>query len=100
MQPIEIERVIDGLRYNTLTSEIIADDNYWDGNNYERHGRNTFLYKTPNNRYFVLHLTMWQGERDSLEPLTLVEAQALWEQLPEQHIDFEQAFPDIEVENA
>lgn len=100
MRPKKMCKVLDGKRYDTEAAEIIADDCYWDGSNFERRGRNTFLYKTPNNGYFAVHQTMWQGEIDRLEPLTVDEAQALWETLPEQNVDFEEAFPGIEVVNA
>ena len=42
--------------------------------------------------------TLWQGEIDRLEPLTIEEAIALYEQLPEKSMEFEEAFPGVEVE--
>ena len=35
MKPVKIRVVIDGIRYDTEKAEIIADDCYWDGHNYE-----------------------------------------------------------------
>ena len=98
MKPLHMREVINGVRYDTEKAVIIADDCYWDGHNYERNGRNTFLYRTQNGRYFVVRQTLWQGERDQLEPLTLEEAIALYEQLPEKSMEFEEAFPGVEVE--
>ena len=100
MNPIEITKVIDKVRYSTKGAECIASNAYWDGHNFERSGRNTFLYKTPKDRYFAVHQTCWQGERDSLEPLTLDEAIEMWENLPEQDVEFEEAFPGVEVKEA
>lgn len=100
MQPKGMRAVIGGVRYDTEKAEVIASDCYWDGHNMERNGRNTYLYKTPNGRYFAVHLTMWQGERDSIEPLTKDEAIYLYEQLPEHEMEFEEAFPDEVVEEA
>ncbi len=74
---------------------------YWDGSNFERHGRNTWLYRTPGGRYFTVTKTQWQGERDILTPVDLEEAIRLYEQdLPEHDVDYEDAFPDVEVVEA
>jgi hypothetical protein len=43
---------------------------------------------------------MWQGERDSIEPLPVAEALELYEQLPEHEVEFEEAFPGELVEEA
>jgi len=100
MKPFKMKQVISGIKYDTEKAVIIADDCYWDGHNWERNGRNTFLYKTQNGRYFVVRQTLWQGERDQLEPLTIDEAIMLYGQLPEKYIEFEEAFPGVEVEEA
>ena len=100
MDPVKMSEVIRGKRYSTEAAELIASDLYWDGNNWERHGRNTWLYKTPNGAYFAQHRTQWQGERDRLEPLTREEALELWESLPERDLEYEQAFPGATVEEA
>lgn len=100
MKPRHMCEVIGGIRYDTEKSQIIAHDCYWDGHNMERQGRNTYLYKTPKGRYFAVHLTLWQGEIDRLEPLTVDEAVALYERLPEKEVKFEEAFPTVDVEEA
>jgi len=100
MGPREIREVIGGIRYDTEKAQIIAHDCYWDGHNMERQGRNTYLYKTPKSRYFAVHLTLWQGEIDRLEPLTVDEAVALYKRLPEKEVEFEEAFPTVDVEEA
>lgn len=100
MGPVKMKAVINGVRYDTEKAQIIAHDCYWDGHNMDRRGRNTYLYKTPKGRYFATYLTLWQGERDILEPLTKDEAIYLYEQLPEKEVEFEEAFPGVEVEEA
>jgi len=100
MGPVKMCKVINGIRYDTEKAVIIAHDCYWDGHNMERNGRNTYLYKTPRGRYFATYLSLWQGELDRLEPLTLDEAVYLYEQLPEHEVPFEEAFPTVEVEDA
>ncbi len=100
LNPSGIVRVIGGIRYSTDSAVQIANDQYWDGSNFERHGRNTFLYATANGRYFRVTLSQWQGERDLLEPLSAGEAMELWESLPEQTVDYLAAFPDASVTEA
>jgi hypothetical protein len=99
--PDNMQRVVGGVRYRVATATLLADDQYWDGRNHERNGRNRFLYRTPTGRYFVVTLTMWQGEQDALEPIGEDEAAALYEQeLTEHHVDWEDAFPHRKVEEA
>ena len=46
-------------------------------------------------------LTQWQGERDELRPVDLDDALALYEgPLTEHEVSYEEAFPDVEVEDA
>lgn len=99
--PTGMVRVYKGLKYETDTSTLIAGDDYWDGNSYERRWRNTFLYRTPNGRYFVVRRTMWQDERDALIPVSKAEAIELYEEaLPVHRVKFEEAFPDVKIETA
>lgn len=100
MHPGDWNEVIGGKRYNTDNADLIADDAYWDGHNFERRGRNTFLFKTEKGNFFQVTRTQWQGERDALTPLTQDEAITAWEELPEHYIPFEEAFPGVKVEDA
>lgn len=92
-------KIIEGKRYTVNTSTLLADNDYWDGNNFTKGGRNTFLYKTRGGAYFRVDKTCWQGERDTIEALTREEAMELYEQLPEHYEDYEKAF-DVVVEEA
>jgi hypothetical protein len=99
--PENFTRIIDRKKYSTATATLIADDVYWDGHNMERHGRNTFLYRTPNGVFFTVTLTQWQGERDTLTPITQGEAIELYEgSLSEHYVEYGEAFPDVKVEDA
>ena len=101
MHPKDMTRIVEQKKYSTKTATLIASDEYWDGHNWERSGRNTFLYRTPNGAYFTVHLTMWQGERDSLEPVTQEEAISLYEtSLTEHEVKYSEAFPGVNVEDA
>lgn len=99
--PEKFSRVVNRKRYDVEKSQLIASDAFWDGHNFERHGRNTFLYRTPRNAFFVIHLTCWQGEQDTLTPVSLDEAIEYYENhLPEHYVKYEQAFPSVTIEEA
>ena len=87
-----MKQIINGKRYNTEKATLVASDRYWDGSNWDRHGRNTSLYKTRNGRFFLHHETRWQGERDYLEAIGKGEAKAYYEELPEHEMEYEEAF--------
>ena len=98
--PENMVRIVNRRRYSTKTATLIAHDAYWDGHNFERHGRNTFLYRTPRGAYFVVNLTQWQGEQDTLAPLTHDDAYQLYEDLSEHEVNTAAAFPDVAIEDA
>ena len=98
--PKDMTEIVDRKKYSTATATLLAGDDFWDGRNFERHGRNEFLYRTPNGAYFTVSLTQWQGERDSLTPVTQAEAIELFEGLPEKRVTYAEAFPGVEVKEA
>ena len=97
--PTKMSRVVKGKRYDVSKATLIAHNVYWDGHNFERSGRNSFLYRTKKGNFFVVHLTQWQGERDTLDPLSEQEAMDLYERLQEHPVEYEEAF-DVEIEDA
>jgi hypothetical protein len=99
MRPKNFSKVVRGKRYSVTTSTLLASNEYWDGSNFDRGGRNTFLYRTKRGAYFQVNLTKWQGERDTLVPLSKDEAKELWEHLPEKSTSYQEAF-DEAVEDA
>ncbi len=99
--PTDFTRIVERKRYSVKTATLIASDAYWDGHNWERSGRNTFLYKTPRGAFFVVTVTQWQGEQDTLTPITEGEAVELFEgRLSEHQVTYETAFPDVQVIDA
>jgi hypothetical protein len=70
--------VVDGERYRTATSWLLADDD-----------ATTFLFRSLNSGYFVQR----PGDPDELQPLTATDALALYRQLPFRHEDVTAAFP-------
>ena len=99
--PENFTRIVDRKKYSVKTATLLASDSYWDGHNFERHNRNTFLYRTPNGAYFTVNLTQWEGEQNSLDPVTLEEAIGLFEgRLTEHEVLYAEAFPGVNVEDA
>ena len=99
--PENFKRVLDGKRYDVAKDTLIASNEYWDGSNFERGGTNMFLYVTPNGAYFTVYLTQWEGDRDRIDPVDVGEAIYLYEHaLPEHEVEYEEAFPNVKVEDA
>ena len=73
-----LSEVINGERYRTAVSYLLADD-----------GEETYLFRALNSNYFVQH----QGEEDSMEVLSAEKAEALFVQLPNKHQSLVAAFP-------
>ena len=98
---LNMTAVINRKRYDAAKADVLADNHYWDGSNFERSGRNTYLLRGHGaGAYFAVHTTLWQGERDRIEPLTTEQAIDLWERLQEQHVAFEDAFPGAAITEA
>lgn len=87
-----MEQIINGKKYDTEKAELVTSDRFFDGSNFERNGRNTYLYKTKNGAFFLHHTTLWQGERDYIEPCTEEEAKEYFERLSENEISYFEAF--------
>ena len=100
MKLIDATKVIDGKRYSTKAATLIADNEFWDGNNMERGGTNTWLFRTAKGNYFSRTQSQWQGSTNSVVPLTEEGAMEAWESLREKHVEFEDAFPRVTVEDA
>ncbi len=98
--PSEFTRIVNRKRYNVKTAQLLAGNDHWDGHNFERSGRNEFLYRTPNGAYFVVTLTKWEGERDTLEPVTQEEAIEYFEGMTVQRVTYQEAFPDVDIIDA
>ena len=42
-----MQQIVNGLKYDTEKAARVASNEYWDGHNWDRDGRNTYLYKDP-----------------------------------------------------
>ena len=99
--PTDMTRIVNRTRYDVSKAELLAGDDFWDGHNFERSGRQRFLYRTPRGNYFTVNLSQWQGEQDTLEPVDIDDAVLLYEgPLSEHRVEYEAAFPDVEVMDA
>ena len=98
--PKDMVQIIDRRRYSVATSTLLAGNDRWDGHNFERSGRNSFLYKTQLGAYFTVNLTQWQGEQDTLIPCSRDEAIEHFEEMTEHRVNFSEAFPDVLVLDA
>lgn len=87
-----MKEIIGRKMYDTETADLIASDDYWDGRNTTRQGRNCYLYRTAKGHYFLHWVTCWQGERDSINPISAEDAMDYYEQLPERSMSFKDAF--------
>jgi hypothetical protein len=93
-----MQQIVNGLKYDTDAADLVASNEYWDGHNWERDGRNTYLYRTKAGRFFLHHTTLWQGERDRIEPVSPDEARQYYEDLPEHEMTYEEAFGEAPEE--
>jgi len=98
MRPYKTSAVIGGKKYSTETAVLLAGNDYWDGSNFERSGRNLFLYRTPKGAFFTFGVSQWQGESDDINPITRDEAKKLFEELHEKRMTWEEAFNEVPPE--
>ena len=90
--PDGLAEIVGGRLYSVAVSTLLADDAYWDGKNWERSGRNRFLYKTAKGNYFVVLRTQKDGGMDEILPLEMDEAMLWYERLAEKRADYRTAF--------
>jgi len=95
-----MKRVINRKVYDTETATAIATNDWSDGSNKYNCGRSASLYRTKKGSYFAVHETCWQGEHDSMEPLSVGDAIKCYEEMHDQRIEFEEAFPGVGIEEA
>ncbi len=92
--------VINRRRYDTESATPLAEDACSDGSCQMVRGTSTHLYRTQLGQYFVYTATGVQGEHDSIDPCSAKDAESVYESLCNQLLPFEDAFPDVVVEDA
>lgn len=96
--PKGFRRCVGHRWYDVETATLIAHGYYWDGKNYQRDGRKLFLYRTPGGAYFVVSVSVREGERDYLEPVSIEDAVTLyegWFSERDRVLNFREAFPNL-----
>ena len=87
-----MRKIIRGKMYDTETATLIANNEFSDGSNRMPSGRSTSLYKTKRGNFFALYETRWQGERNTIEPLSITAAKNLFEGLDADDNEYEEVF--------
>ncbi|KAF3999530.1 hypothetical protein [Glaciimonas immobilis] len=77
-EPKNISMVVDGERYRTDTSYLLASDE-----------KSTFLFRASNSNYFVQR----ESGKDSLEVLSPLDAEKLYKELPKKSQGLVASFP-------
>ena len=78
IKPKNLTIDVDGERYRTATSYLLADD-----------GKSIFLFRALNSNYFVQR----QAKADTIEVLPHEKAEKLFHELPHKHQSVVSAFP-------
>jgi len=94
-----MRNLIEGKIYDTDKSDVVATNDFSDPSNMYNVGRSSTLYKTKKGRFFVEYNTCWQGEHDSLEPVSTKTAQEIYAGMYDRKMGIEEAF-GTEIEEA
>jgi len=92
-----MKKVINRKVYDTKTSEEVCCNGILNQNGCTRC---TELYKTSKGNFFFYYRTMWQGEENSIIPCSEQEAANFYEGCNDTSMEWEEAFPDITIEEA
>ncbi len=95
-----MEQILNRKRYSTDAAERIADNEFRDGANRLQGGRGSTLYRTKSGAYFLHRETQWTGESDRIEPIDVSEAIEVYEMAYHHDVEYESAFPDVQVVDA
>ena len=83
-----MQQIIDGKLYDTKTADLVAYDPFPG----HRGDRSAFLYKTKNGAFFLHSTSVWRGESDSIEVVSVDKAREWYERLPKLKMGFKEAF--------
>jgi hypothetical protein len=98
LKPRNIDTVVNGKRYQTEKATLIASNIHWNGRDYRVGGKNTYLFRTPNDNYFVQYESDNANEPDRIVPLNVDEAREQYAKLPSEKMPFLEAFPGTKFE--
>jgi hypothetical protein len=93
-----VQNAIDGIIYDTETATLLARDANYDS--LSRPLSYTELYRSPKGHYFKSETSPHVPPSTRLASLSLDEAIAEYNRLPERWLGFREAFPDAEFTDA
>jgi hypothetical protein len=97
------EDIVRGIRYRVQDAALLALDGHYDllsGLCDRPPGCATFLFRGVKGHYFTLRLTDWQDETDTIEPCSIGDAMTIYRDLKEKVLTWEEAFPEVKVQEA
>ena len=97
------EDIIRGIRYRVADATLLAFDGRYDivSGLCDRPSRLAlFLFRGVNRHYFTLRLSDWQDETDRISPCSVGDAMATYRDLEEKVLTWEEAFPEVKVQDA
>jgi hypothetical protein len=99
----QAEEIVRGIRYQVADAALIAHDGKYDivtGDCDRPPGCAMFLFRGINGHFFTLRLTDWQDETDTIEPCSIGDAMTIYRDLKEKVLTWEEAFPEVKVQEA
>lgn len=97
------EDIVRGIRYRVTDALLLAMDGHYDlmSGECDRPSRLAlFLFRGVNRHYFTLRLSDWQDETDRISPCSVGDAMATYRDLEEKVLTWEEAFPEVSVQDA
>jgi hypothetical protein len=97
------EEIVKGIRYRVADAALVAHDGHYDivTGCCDRPSREAwFLFRGIHGHYFTLVLQDWQDETDTIEPCSVGDAMAIYRDLDEKVLTWQEAFPEVPVQEA
>jgi hypothetical protein len=87
-----MQQIIDGTLYDTKTADLVASGPYPKSHGWARGDRGAFLYKTKDGAFFLYRLSMWVGEPDSIEVMSVDKAREWYKRLSQHERGYKETF--------
>lgn len=94
-----MRKVVNRIVYDTEKAQLLASTSET-GDPPAQGKSGYYLYRGRNGRYFQIYDTKMIEDYPRITVLTQSDAEGLYSLMSYQHIPFEEAFPDIELEEA
>jgi hypothetical protein len=87
-----MQQIIDGTLYDTKTADLVASGPYPKSHGWARGDRVAFLYKTKDGAFFLYRISMWVGESNSIEVMSVDKAMGWYRRLLKSKMSYSEAF--------